>query len=97
MHTGVIVDDYIHDGNSKPYAADNDLDREWGPEDFVLDKETKDDEPWDRDNEVFADIKLTCVVDVRELIDVGKNWGRCLIQSHGFQLISQMNEILLKL
>lgn len=37
-------------------------------------EETEDDELWDREVKVFADAKITSLVDVRELIEVGKNW-----------------------
>lgn len=47
-----------------------------GQEDFVLNKETVDDESWNREDEVFADVKLTSIVDVMELIEAGKNWGK---------------------
>lgn len=52
------------------------MDRELREEDFMLDEETEDDEPWDREDEVFANAKLTRTVDVRELIEARKNWGK---------------------
>lgn len=48
----------------------------WGLQDIVLDKETRDDEPWDREDEVFVDAEFTSVVDVRGLIEARKNWGK---------------------
>lgn len=56
--------------------VDDDLDREWGLEDFVSNEQIEEDEPWDRDDEVFADIELTSVIDVRELIEPWKKWGK---------------------
>lgn len=44
-----------------------------GLEDFVLGEETKNDEPWDREDKVFVDAKLMSVVDVVELSEPGKN------------------------
>lgn len=45
-----------------------------GPGDCV-DEEIENDEPWDKEDEVFANAKLTIVVDVKELIEAKKNWG----------------------
>lgn len=52
---GVVVDGY---GIFEPDAANNDLDQEWGPKDFVRYEETKDDELWDKKDEVCVDAEL---------------------------------------
>lgn len=56
INMGVAADDNINDENFNLDAVDDDMDREWRPEDFVHDEETEDDEPWDREDEMFADV-----------------------------------------
>lgn len=56
MNTSVVVD--IDVGNAKQDAVD-DVDKEWRLENFVPNEYTEDDEPWDREDKVFDDIKLT--------------------------------------
>lgn len=67
----------------------------WGPEDFALDKETEDNELWDRVDEVFADAEFMRVVDVRELIEPGKNLGKAfdLISWPQVDIINEWNAI----
>lgn len=59
MIMNVIVDNNINDENSEPNATGDNMDKEQRSEDFVPNEDTKDDEPWDREDEVFDDTKLT--------------------------------------
>lgn len=43
---------------------------------FVPDEEIEDNKPWNKEDEVFANAELTGVVDVRELVEAGKHWGK---------------------
>lgn len=56
MNTSVVVD--INVGNAKQDAVDG-VDKEWRLENFVPNEYTEDDEPWDREDKVFDDAKLT--------------------------------------
>lgn len=61
-------------------------------------EETEDDELWDREVKVFADAKITSLVDVRELIEVGKNWEKvfALILSPPVDIICEENVLKLQ-
>lgn len=55
------------------------LDREWREEELVPEDEVEEEEQWEQKDEVFADASLLSAIDVRDLIDVGSNWGKYLI------------------
>lgn len=52
------------------------LDREWREEELVPKDEVEEEEQWEQKDEVFANASLLSAIDVRDLIDVGLNWGK---------------------
>lgn len=66
--------------------ADDNLEKEWGPEDFVPNEETED-EPWDREDKVFTNSKLTNILDVKEVIEPIKPDRRFSFFTTGLALV----------
>lgn len=65
------------------------LNREWTMEDFVP-QQINLDEPWRGKEEALADNNLDSFVDVREFLQVGKEWGKVFDPYHGLLLMNQM-------
>lgn len=86
MNTGVVVDDTSNDQNFELDMADNNPEKEWGPEDFVPNEETED-APWDREDKAFANSKLTNILDVREVIEPTKPDRRFSFFTTGLALV----------